>query len=746
MATPYTFQALSSSIFFGSLEFIATVDQKLLCLAAPAFMGTGFVGVIEHPDESLFDLLDVGSTRDSSSELASYAGSCGTPRGCNMVQLASTLAKGGAGTSAAGAIANPGTSAPTNSTTSMTTGGTTETVPITKAGEAQTMPHPGDLQQRLRERWAELEETRRQLQHEKEEIDRELACPDVAGRSLIMARNVHQCIVTDDQGPPQFTRARQNIAAAIALLSTFPEPTTPEAQQVQREVAALLTKAAQLQVVSLQRRSAQSNQQISTSRRAGGSNAAGSQQHSIQKPTLAGGTPKKAKVHDRVGPYHDARHTLKVHRHEKERLNQERGYQPHRGGRYYDIDEERSQSSSPPGPWVFSLSESVVSSHDVSQSGTPVAESVRSLDNDESQQGSETGAFTGSQDPAQTMFENDNFQEVDTDRPEAHSNVFLDGTTEMQDSVAQDVNIQQDDTEHNSRFWQPSLEDRLDRWPNQIEEDAERNWEDNAEDLHSEPLEDDGGEHGHLQEEHDEWHDDESHGTVENWQDDYQDSRLDAGPIPRTENRFIPPDDDNVYSMELRELLSRRSVSNLLTNGFGESLEQLIRSYVQRRGHGPLNWNLDTAMPNSVNENQEQERITQTRQFQGPVKDLPLLSLTHLCHRDSHYGTEICVITTGAVDTVISLKKRKGVVLLTHETWDKWDAINDLRADMGRLQQGMSSMQRMLEACMDMQLELQRSVRQEVSAALNRFAGPEGQNPAFISQMWAHVYLLEMCK
>jgi hypothetical protein len=207
---------------------------------------------------------------------------------------------------------------------------------------------------------------------------------------------------------------------------------------------------------------------------------------------------------------------------------------------------------------LFFRSESVVSSQDVSQSDASVPESGRLLGNDESQRGAEARAFTDSEDSARTVLENVDLQEAGADRPEVHSpSIPSDSMAVMQESLTQGDNMRQDGTEDDTVFWQSSLDSRLDRWPSEIEEGADRNWGDNAEDLHSETVDDDDREHDRLQDEADDWHDDESHGTVENWQDDYQDSALDTGPIPRTENRFIPPDDDNVYSMELRELLSR---------------------------------------------------------------------------------------------------------------------------------------------------------------------------------------------
>lgn len=207
-----------------------------------------------------------------------------------------------------------------------------------------------------------------------------------------------------------------------------------------------------------------------------------------------------------------------------------------------------------------------------------------------------------------------------------------------------------------------------------------------------------------------EWHEDDSHEIIENWENQISDPPREQR--PRRVNRFVPPDDDNVYSMELRELLSRRSVSTLLRSGFRESLDQLIQSYVQRQGHTPLDWDLQ-GPPALPERDQGRQRDAPNQEPQDPV-DRPPIALqsppTPPPQQMWHSG-------------------------LHHDNWNRHamhrseiecDAINDLRADMARLQQGMSHMQRMLEACMDMQLELQRSVRQEVSAALNRCSSGQG--------------------
>jgi hypothetical protein len=60
------------------------------------------------------------------------------------------------------------------------------------------------------------------------------------------AHDVHRRICDDDSGdhPPLFTRASQNVATAVILLQTMPEPSTLEGWQAHEELCVLLECAA----------------------------------------------------------------------------------------------------------------------------------------------------------------------------------------------------------------------------------------------------------------------------------------------------------------------------------------------------------------------------------------------------------------------------------------------------------------------------------------------------------------------
>uniref|UniRef100_A0A2P2LKI3 Uncharacterized protein LOC105130682 n=1 Tax=Rhizophora mucronata TaxID=61149 RepID=A0A2P2LKI3_RHIMU len=273
-------------------------------------------------------------------------------------------------------------------------------------------------------------------------------------------------------------------------------------------------------------------------------------------------------------------------------------------------------------------------------------------------------------------------------------------------------------TENERQNWQPSDYSQLNEWQDGNAQRMNENWQQSL--VNDWPWESAGdglGEQGHPHETQGVWHEDGSREAVENWTEGPSDSPRVRHAYLRRLNRFHPPDDNNVYSMELRELLSRRSVSSLLRSGFRESLDQLIQSYAERQGHAPIDWDLHRSLPTPTPASPEQHEEQRDEQSEDQLDAVNRPSL---------------VLPSPPVPSPQALWHQH----LHHTSWSRhsmqrseleWEMINDLRADMSRLQQAMSHMQRTLEACMDMQLELQRSVRQEVSAALNRSDGDKGR-------------------
>ncbi|KAL0370130.1 UNVERIFIED_CONTAM: hypothetical protein Sangu_0331100 [Sesamum angustifolium] len=207
-----------------------------------------------------------------------------------------------------------------------------------------------------------------------------------------------------------------------------------------------------------------------------------------------------------------------------------------------------------------------------------------------------------------------------------------------------------------------------------------------------------------MQESHGDWPSNDLQEAIDSWLD------LPSGEIGASGggiDTFYSHDDDNVHSMELRELFSRRRVSSLLRSSFRESLNQVLQSHAERLGRASGDWEPDdTSPPPLIEQDQQQLNSDQTSTLSDGAERNPFAPSSNF-FTEPHWDEELQSTNWPHYNS-------------NQQLGTEWEVINELRIDMARLQQRMNNMQSMLEACMDMQIELQRSVRQEVSAALNR--------------------------
>lgn len=293
---------------------------------------------------------------------------------------------------------------------------------------------------------------------------------------------------------------------------------------------------------------------------------------------------------------------------------------------------------------------------------------------------------------------------------------------DWQEATAQagDGNWQENIAEERAQEWQEHSEQDLHRGWQNPSENADGNWQgvsdqDVGRDWQGGASEDVGRN----------WHEGASQGVARDWEEGTSEGGVRVWQGVATTRRvsnFQSSDDATANNMELRELLGRRSVSTVLASEFRENLDQLIRSYIRRQDGNPVPWDLQTAVaavqrPATMQEQdpQQEEAEAQNEVLTNTPDERPLVPPPPppppppphpLWQQELHQPT-----------WTRHPLQRSDV---------EFEVLNDMRTEMERLQQGMINMQRMLEACMDMQLELQRSVRQEVSAALNRSSQGQG--------------------
>ncbi|KAL8501291.1 hypothetical protein ACS0TY_020729 [Phlomoides rotata] len=252
---------------------------------------------------------------------------------------------------------------------------------------------------------------------------------------------------------------------------------------------------------------------------------------------------------------------------------------------------------------------------------------------------------------------------------------------------------------------------QLDELHVSVTETQDRAWQQLTSVAHTEWV-NDVLEQDQMQGSHEDWPSHDLQEAIDSWLDL---PSGEVGPSVERTDTYYFSDDDNVHSMELRELFSRRRVSGLLRSDFRESLDQVLQSHVERQGHASGGWELDNASstPSIAEQDHGQENSGDR------ALDFPDAADRNLFAPNSFAPSSFVTASQPIWDVEMHDTNMPHNNLYQH-LGTEWEVVNELRIDMIRLRQRLNNMQSILEQCMDMQIELQRSVRQEVSAALNR--------------------------
>lgn len=130
-------------------------------------------------------------------------------------------------------------------------------------------------------------------------------------------------------------------------------------------------------------------------------------------------------------------------------------------------------------------------------------------------------------------------------------------STNQQASIDEGEEWQHQIVEDDARGeWQQESYNEFNEWREGTPEDV--NWQETSGNDWPQETSGNNAEGAHVHGTDEVWHEDGSREAAENWSEGPSDPPRMLHNVPlRRVNRFHPPEDDNVYSMELRELLSR---------------------------------------------------------------------------------------------------------------------------------------------------------------------------------------------